>query len=1079
MEMGGISDYQEFDVTRPHFAMPKAALQRRTRLRIALIVVAVVVIATVATITAVASSRNSSGNGDKNSSDSTSGTTGLPAPEVPALAPAPTPPVTAGGNAALNTARRLTMEASANTGNSTEGNATGSGSVTVSSETLGAGPGLRDILVTTVGSEAMPLAGAAVVANASAGSVSVTGVTNFRGSAVPVPAVVTVTYDASDASAGFVSTVFNTGSLESFLWNIAPGVWDGISIPSELITAVLRQTVTRANVTVANLFGPTQKFSTASNKTDGAAEYEAVGTVQALGGKQLDFHVVMRSDPNTTSNATRLKWWAVAAVELPQPFLFSSLAQRLRPLDALVLSSGRLIFANAPICTGVVSNANCIDAPAVLGRPVSAADVVPGFSLDGTLQLTASGGLDLAAQWLGLSSDAKVPVHVTGLTDLDQMELRARIANAGFSLTKDFVTEKPNLYAGYDAPGLKLASGFDCLIRLTLSDRPTDVLPFTGRLYLEADTSGTTAGFTAEQTGVWLQPFGVQQLVVNRTRISLGVGPFPTMGFAPSRIEIGGTVEFGSNRLSANALVGVDTAEPRKSVLIAGLGPTDLGTLFTELFSGPVKLPIPSFITGTLSEIGLNGLVLAINPQTEAREWNGKRYGGGLTVDVNKLDLAGVIRGTAVIRVDPTKGLLVNTSVDPVGVGGLVVEGPEGSGLGPQFVIQAMMNEPFLVSVSGGVRLLAARFGCELVVNDTTLTLRLALRTGLFDCDLWLSAASEKSTGIDRLLPSSFSAGGSFNAAVLGSLETEVPARIEKRRQRAVDEVTAAEDEVQVAKANVTALTAELRAARDTAYKKANSDLTAAQADVDKLKADITAVKTDIASKKQQLSGFCYLSHSEVKPAEGEADSTSRPVVPETRGASKAQTQQFGGGGISIPVPPVPIPPVPNPINCITDTAKKATLSAEIAALETQKQSLEASLVTAQASLDATQATVNAGASAITSVAIQALEAGVTAANQVVTAAEQSLSGVRAATAGVLRAAAAAVNGANQGFRAASVTIGGRFDARSSSPALPAVLAGDYGGLPLSQTVSVRDWDVGNLAEQATDAIVGLFATTP
>jgi hypothetical protein len=311
-------------------------------------------------------------------------------------------------------------------------------------------------------------------------------------------------------------------------------------------------------------------------------------------------------------------WVFTFAVQLGSNTKFSEIFSAIHVLDSMNLASPALAVTSLAAQDFNFPGANL------------SYHVEYGFNFLASLNLEGSSGFEAIKKWTGI----------------DQVSIRGVIASEDqFSLHAD-LQGNLQIFRQIDvtAAGLDInvtpteaQVGVECDALVTLSTRPTDQLQFHGDFFI--GTAGL--GFEVAMTNDWVNPLGVTGVTISRTDLSLE----ESWALVPNQVGLAGGLHVGN--VGGNAAIWINE---EYQMLYGELDNIQLNQIIDDML-GDFGITKPPALVQTLTDISLQSAKLYANTAPTPVVFFGNTYAPGYEFSVQQLNLWGIIKGSADIRV--------------------------------------------------------------------------------------------------------------------------------------------------------------------------------------------------------------------------------------------------------------------------------------------------------------------------------------------------------------------------------------------------------------------------------------------
>ena len=347
------------------------------------------------------------------------------------------------------------------------------------------------------------------------------------------------------------------------------------------------------------------------------------------------------------------------------------LAPALRSLVSYAFMDGVLAMSSLPAGTSV-------QFPNLLARNVAVAG--PGVELAAQMGLHGK-GLDTVRKWTGING-----VDVTGTYRTDTTDLvlsgdvlgtwnlgtpRVRLTEAQLSVSAKLGSDAP-------LPTASLA-GF---MSVDVGSRPAlSTLKLRGSISLDPAAVTLDAALLND----WSEPFGVARLTLERAEASIG---FNVETGVPIRGGLSGGFRWGKS-LAGDATVLFDAASG-DGIVAAYLSEFSLDDIVQSICG---ECAVPSWLAHSVLELSFDGADLEVNPGAAAQTFNGRTFAPGVYFKVQRFDLFGLLRGSALVQASQDKSIDVTLAVNETRIADVVVISGA-SGTGPFKLDIALLDQP-------------------------------------------------------------------------------------------------------------------------------------------------------------------------------------------------------------------------------------------------------------------------------------------------------------------------------------------------------------------------------------------------
>jgi hypothetical protein len=507
------------------------------------------------------------------------------------------------------------------------------------------------------------------------------------------------------------------------------------------------------------------------------------------------------------------KWGFAVGLVPPENWSLSSIDQSLKPLDSLRFSNTSMILASE-------SGANF--ALETVKPPSTDISIIRGLNLFATLGMAGTG----VDQLLGIQT---LVVYAAIGSDPQNIKLEAQVKTEYQIAT--------NVYFGnfifrlQPAPANFLVA-LEGNLRVSMAGGE---LKFTGGLGVQARPA-LQANMYARMTGTWQDPLGLKGVAVSDAAVDLKVPPIPpTLGLV-------GSLKVGS--FTGAIALNIDPANP---VLVIGFNRLNLKDIFDTFCPPEVKRVIPSAISNTVFNVGFENVNIYIVPK--ATTIAGVAFAQG-TFLKGTMSLWG-LRVSASVKIEQTKGVLIQGEVDPINIGGIFKLTGAGSNPKASLYLDLRTGSKPVIKVSGAVELLGFKSSTDLAITDKEFSFITTAK--LFDK---FNARLEVRGG-DMINGSGIYVKATMQNDLTSYLRENATKEIEKVAKSATASLDAAEAKVTAEQAKVNDLDKQITAMRATVQAERDQDarnITAAQKKIDDAQATVNSLQSQINSAKARIS---------------------------------------------------------------------------------------------------------------------------------------------------------------------------------------------------------------------------------
>eukprot|EP01028_Stygiella_incarcerata_P004406 TRINITY_DN1961_c0_g1_i1.p1 TRINITY_DN1961_c0_g1~~TRINITY_DN1961_c0_g1_i1.p1 ORF type:complete len:1801 (+),score=542.84 TRINITY_DN1961_c0_g1_i1:184-5586(+) len=464
--------------------------------------------------------------------------------------------------------------------------------------------------------------------------------------------------------------------------------------------------------------------------------------------KVLDFHFDFKKH---SANALALSdtyfgnWIFTYGIVMDKDFHFSDMFPKITTLDDLELDTPAVIVTNAQHQTKLPEVAFTMNAD-------------EGFNFFFGLEL-AKHGLNMINKWSG-----KNYVVVQGsIESFEQFKLLADFVG-DFKLFPNAEVEEAGVFFSVDGfTDIKL--GLECDLALNLGKNHDDRVEFYGDVFVSTEGAGIDMGMK----NPWVHPFGIPGVTFEQSELSVTIGP--TM--VPTQFGIAGGIQIGD--VEGSAAVYADLMDITHSCIAAELENIDLAKIVNSILGNVVH--IPSSLSRTILDVSFEKVAMSANLAGHPIVYNGHTYDPGFRFEVDKLDLWEIIKGSALVDIDLTKGLEVDGNLDAVHFGDILsISGVESKTSPVRLNIRLMKDEVPKFLMDGAIDLLGLYLASEVELDDERAMVFVEFKESLFDFLMNL-------TSIGQLPhPSDFSVLGELNDGVLDWVSKHIPEEVDKAK---------------------------------------------------------------------------------------------------------------------------------------------------------------------------------------------------------------------------------------------------------------------------------------------------------
>lgn len=162
----------------------------------------------------------------------------------------------------------------------------------------------------------------------------------------------------------------------------------------------------------------------------------------------------------------------------------------------------------------------------------------------------------------------------------------------------------------------------------------------------------------------WYEPLGIPHIAILDTDIDVAI----SYELIPQKIGLAGGLELGKIKAEA-AFYFAETGE----LMVHGeLDNFNLGDVVESLFDDIGLNSVGNFMH-TILNIGCRKIELTINPGPTAITFNQETYRVGFKFEVEDFNMWNIIKGSALIQIQPHSGLIIRVSLQPISLlGGLI-----------------------------------------------------------------------------------------------------------------------------------------------------------------------------------------------------------------------------------------------------------------------------------------------------------------------------------------------------------------------------------------------------------------------
>jgi predicted nucleic acid-binding Zn-ribbon protein len=307
--------------------------------------------------------------------------------------------------------------------------------------------------------------------------------------------------------------------------------------------------------------------------------------------------------------------------------------------------------------------------------------------------------------------------------------------------------------------------GLECDLALALGKNHGDQVEFYGDVFVSTEGAGIDMGMKTP----WVHPFGIPGVTFEQSELSVTIGPT----FVPTQFGIAGGIQIGD--VEGSAAVYADLMDITHSCIAAELENIDLAKIVNSILGNVVH--IPSSLSRTFLDVSFEKVAMAANLAGHPIVYNGHTYDPGFRFEIDKLDLWEIIKGSALIDIDLTKGLEVEGNLEAVHFGDVItISGVESKTSPVRLTIRLMKDEIPKFLMDGAVDILGLYLASEVELDDERAMVFVEFKDNLFDFLMNLTSIGELPH------PSDFSVLGELNDGVLDWISQNIPKEVDKAK---------------------------------------------------------------------------------------------------------------------------------------------------------------------------------------------------------------------------------------------------------------------------------------------------------
>ena len=551
-------------------------------------------------------------------------------------------------------------------------------------------------------------------------------------------------------------------------------------------------------------------------------------------------------------------WGFAAGFVPPDTWKFSTIDDSLKPLDGLSFAGTALILA---------SNEDRSFDLATIETPREDVSIKRGLNLFASLSMKGLGVDEL------LKIDSLVVY--AAISDPRNLVIEAQIQgefkidrNVGFGDIKFRLAIKPPSFE------VSLLGTIHALVDQSQLD-------FIGELGIAIITTPPSfqANMAATMLGRWQDPMGAKGVAVMDVALDLGIA------FPPIRPSIGiaGALQVGD--FVGAAAVKFDTASPGNTMVAIAFNKLYLVDIFNAFCPPTVKKAIPSNIVKTVLDVGFEDVNIYVVPQPTTIGELYFEQGIGLK---GTMYLWGV-RAFASIKIDQTRGVLIEGDMDEINLGGILKLTGAGGKPKPSLYLDLRTGSTPTIDISGAVELFGLRSETILKVSDTEYYFFTEGKIfSLFTASLEVHGSSKTDGG-------SITVKATMHNELIDYLREKAVAEIKAAADEATRKISDAQHSIDAAQREVNKInndidnmrkTVRAERERDTANLKAAENAVAdAQRKVDGINADIDRMRKTVQAERDRdtrnlnnARQAVINAQNDVNKLQGEIDSTKARI---------------------------------------------------------------------------------------------------------------------------------------------------------------------------------------------------------
>jgi len=519
-------------------------------------------------------------------------------------------------------------------------------------------------------------------------------------------------------------------------------------------------------------------------------------------------------------------WGFTVGFVPPEKWKFSTIDSSLSVLDGLSFANTALILASSEDRSFEL---------ATIETPLEDVSIKRGLNLFASLSMKGLGVDEL----LKIES---LTIYAAIGSDPRNLTLEAQIAGE-FDIAKNvaFGDIKFRLQVAPPSFGVTLLGTIHALI-------DKSELDFIGGLSIEAITTPPSfqASLMATMEGRWQDPMGAKGVAIMDVALDLGIA------FPPIRPSIGiaGGLQVGS--FIGAAAIKFDTANPASTMVAIAFNQLYLVDIFDTFCPPAIKKAIPRNIVKTVLDVGYEDVSIYIVPQ--ATNIGELYFEQGIALK-GTMYLWG-LRVFASVKIDQATGILIEGTVDPINIAGVIKLRGMGGKPGPSLYLDLRTGATPTIDISGAVELFGFVSETILQISDTEFYfLSIGKIYNLFEASLEVRGSGTTDGG-------SIYVKATMKNDLFEYLREKATKEIEAAANDAINKIGEAQRKLTAAQNEVNKINndiADMRATvtkereRDAArLKDAQNAVSGAQAEVNRINSEITKMRATVQAERDR-----------------------------------------------------------------------------------------------------------------------------------------------------------------------------------------------------------------------------------